>query len=59
MIRDEIARALLQEMVALAEFWINREDTRGKSESEYRTWLALGHHSNALRNARNVLKGGA
>ena len=34
--RDEIARALLQEMVALAEFWINREDTRDKSEEEYR-----------------------
>lgn len=57
--QNEKLRALLKGMIDLAEFWINREDTRGKSESEYRTWLALGHHSNALRNARNVLKGGA
>lgn len=45
----------LTKMVELAEFWINREDTRDISEERYAIWLALGHHSNAMRNARAAL----
>lgn len=54
--QNEKLRALLGDMVALAEFWIGREYVNDKSESEYRIWLALGYHSSALRNAKAALK---
>jgi hypothetical protein len=55
--RAEVAqlRALLRNMVELAEFWINREDRRQFSEHEYRTWRALGHDSSAMKAARAAL----
>lgn len=60
--QNERLRELLRGMVDLAEFWINREYTgeraRGawdKTEGEYRTWLALGYESKALRAAKAAL----
>ena len=32
----------------LAEFWINRTDTRGMGETDYEIWLAIGHHSKSM-----------
>jgi len=55
----DAAREALRELVELCEFWINREDTRDKSESEWKTWHALGHGSNAMRRARALLGKGA
>ncbi len=51
----EALRIVLAKMIDLAEFWINREDTRNKSDEEYRIWLALGHRSNSLQAARIAL----
>ena len=55
--RDAL-RALLARMVDLAEFWINREDGRSKSEQEWKTWHACGHGSNAMRDAKAALREG-
>lgn len=51
----ERLRSVLKRTVDLAEFWITREDTRGLSESEYKTWHALGYGSNAMKDARAAL----
>jgi hypothetical protein len=51
---NELLEALLG-AVELAEYWINREYTRNASESEYQTWLALGHHSDAMKAARAAI----
>ncbi len=40
--------AVLQGMIELAEYWINREDRRGHSEEQFRAWRALGHDSHAM-----------
>lgn len=45
----------LRQMVDLAEFWINREDRREYSEQQFKTWHALGHGSNAMREARAAI----
>ena len=45
----------LRGMKELAEFWINREDTRDISKERYEVWLALGHRSKAMERAREVL----
>ena len=52
----ERLRFVLRGTVELAEFWINREDLRGISESEWKTWHALGHGSHAMAAARAALK---
>jgi hypothetical protein len=42
-------------LIELAEFWINREEARCKSDAEYQVCLTFGHQSHALRNARAAL----
>lgn len=49
--RDTL-RGILCRMVQLAEFWINREDIRGYSARQYKTWHALGYGSSTMRAAR-------
>jgi hypothetical protein len=51
---DELWEAL-REMKELVEFWINREERRGMSNYEYRTWHQLGHGSNAMQRVRALL----
>lgn len=54
----EIARGLAEALVKLketCEYWIGAVDTRGMSESEYNTWLALGHHSKSMEMTRQAL----
>lgn len=46
----------LRNMVELAEYWFNREDRRGFSADQYRTWHALGFGSNTVLNAREALR---
>jgi hypothetical protein len=48
-------REALTKTIDLAEFWINREDTRKMSSEEYRIWLALGHRSNWLQAAKAAI----
>ena len=37
------------------DFWINRDDTRSMSESEYKSWLALGHQSKTVTRLRAII----
>jgi hypothetical protein len=46
--RDALA-AQAKALKDLAEFWINRAKPYQPSEREYKTWLALGYGSNAMR----------
>lgn len=50
-------REALKKSIDLAEFWINREDTRDYSEGAYRTWLALGHQSKTMMEIKAALAG--
>jgi hypothetical protein len=52
--RDAL-RDALRDMKDLAEFWINRQERRGMSNYEYRTWHQLGYGSNAMQRARAIL----
>jgi len=51
----ERLRALLKSTVDLAEYWINREERRGMSEGEWRTWHSLGYGSNTMISAHALL----
>ncbi len=51
----ERLRALLKSTVELAEYWINREERKGMSEGEWRTWHSLGYGSNTMISARAEL----
>lgn len=46
----------LRGLIDTAEYWIDREDRRGMSETQYNAWLALGHNSKAMKRAREALK---
>ena len=46
--RDALA-AQAKALKDLAEFWINQAKPYQPSEQEYKTWLALGYGSNAMR----------
>ena len=52
----EALRLALRKTVDMAEYWINRENRRGMSESDFKTWHALGYGSNAMKAARAALK---
>jgi hypothetical protein len=49
-------RGSLVEIIDLAEYWINQASYRNMSKTDYEVWIALGHHSNAMRKAKTVLK---
>ena len=53
--RDALLEAL-RGMIDHAEFWINHHQKRHMSEQEFKVWLALGHESNAMLNARDAIK---
>lgn len=53
--RAKQLEAALAECVALAEWWINYKREPRMCERDYRTWLALGHHSESLLHAKAVL----
>jgi hypothetical protein len=53
--RDALLEAL-KLMIDHAEFWINHHQKRHMSEQEFKVWLALGHESNAMLNARAAIK---
>jgi hypothetical protein len=53
--RDALLGAI-KPMIDLAEFWINHHQNRHMSEQEFKVWLALGHESNAMLNARAAIK---
>ena len=46
----------LRGMIDHAEFWINHHQKRHMSEQDFKVWLALGHESNAMLNARAAIK---
>ena len=48
--RDALA-AQAKALKDLAEFWINQAKPYQPSEQEYKTWLALGYESKALRSS--------
>ncbi len=52
--RDALLEAL-KLMIDHAEFWINHHQKRHMSEQEFKVWLALGHESNAMLNARSAI----
>jgi len=41
----------------LAGYWIMQGDRRSYSEQEYKTWLALGYHSKAMKQIEAALAG--
>ena len=45
----------LRQSVDLAEYWFLREDRRNLSESEHKTWHALGYGSSAYKAARAAI----
>ena len=45
----------LKNVAEMLDFWINRADTRNMSESEYKTWLALGHQSKTVIRLRAII----
>jgi hypothetical protein len=53
--RDALLEAL-KPMIDHAEFWINHHQKRHMSEQEFKLWLALGHESSAMLNARAAIK---
>lgn len=54
-----VPRELLGGLRELCEYWFTREDTRGISESDFKTWHALGFGSKAFTELRALLAGGA
>jgi hypothetical protein len=48
----ERLRAALPKMIELAEFWIEQGRETGMSKERYEVWLALGHRSKAMIEAR-------
>jgi hypothetical protein len=53
-VNAELLEALRQS-VDLAEYWFLREDRRNLSESEHKTWHALGYGSSAYKAARAAI----
>lgn len=60
--RERILQARIAELEAalsgcvdLAEWWINHKREPGMCERDYRTWLALGHHSEGLLRAKAAI----
>ena len=55
--RDALLEAI-KPMIDLAEFWSNHHQNqkRHMSEQDFKVWLALGHESNAMLNARAAIK---
>ena len=51
----ERCRSALSKLIDLAEYWFNREDRRGYSEQQFKSWHALGHGSNTMRDARAAM----
>lgn len=49
---------IIKGLVDRLEYWINREDTRSYTREEYNAWLALGHNSTAMRDAKALLSAG-
>ena len=47
--------AALSDCINLAEWWINHKREPGMCERDYRTWLALGHHSEGLLRAKAAI----
>lgn len=37
------------------EYWINKGSKQGMSEFEYNSWLALGHHSLAMKQLKKAM----
>jgi len=58
LVGKELYVDIIKRLVDRLEYWINREDTRGLSKSEYLTWLALGHNSKDMREAKALLSAG-
>ena len=60
LVRAEAQRIALLEaikpMIDLAEVWINHGQKGHMCEQEFKVWLALGHESDAMRNARAAIK---
>jgi hypothetical protein len=54
-VNAELLEALRQS-ADLAEYWFLREDRRNLSESEHKTWHALGYGSSAYKAARAAIK---
>lgn len=54
--RRAIPLELLERVKGTLEYWISRTDTRGMSESDYKSWLALGHQSKAMTELRALLE---
>ena len=52
--RDALLEAI-KPMIDLAEFWINHGQKGHMCEQEFKVWLALGHESDAMRNARAAI----
>ena len=53
-VNAELLEALRQS-ADLAEYWFLREDRRNLSESEHKTWHALGYGSSAYKAARAAI----
>ena len=53
--RDVLLEAI-KPLIDLAEFWINHRQKGHMGEQEFKVWLALGHESNAMLNARAAIK---
>ena len=52
---NNVPRELLERVCDLCEYWFTRESRTGMSESEYKTWRALGFGSKAYTELRALL----
>lgn len=52
---NNVPRELLERVRDLCEYWFTRESRAGMSESEYKTWHALGFGSSAYTELRALL----
>ena len=50
-----VRKSDLTEVHDTLEYWINRQDRRGMSEAEFRSWHTLGHGSKAMTALRSML----